>query len=154
MSKDAYNYAIFLLSKRDYSIHKIKLKLRSKQYEEEEILQAIDKLIQQNYLREEEYKRMRIKSLLIRGYSNSYIANKLEQEYLNSNDIEINTVRSEQEISTGNTISSLVQKKLRGKVIPQEFDAKMKLKNKILSFLASKGHSFEEANEAISLFIK
>lgn len=153
MAKKAYNYAIFLLSKRDYSIHKMKQKLRSREYEQEEIDETIDKLVEQNYLREEEYKRMRIKTLLIKGYSNSYIIRKLDQEKLEANESEINNIREDQHLNKEECINYLVEKKLRGKVIPSDFEPKMKLRNKIMNFLASKGYNYQEAKEAISKYI-
>lgn len=150
MSKTAYNYAIFILSKRDYSIHKMREKLTARKYEEEEINQTIDTLIEKNFLREEEYKRLRIKSLLMKNFSNSYIIRKMEQEHLSTSDDEINLVRQEQVISEENSLNGLIEKKLRGKIIPQDFEAKMKLKNKLMNFLGSKGYSYQEAKEAIS----
>ena len=149
MTKEAYNYAIFLLSKRDYSIYKMKMKLRSRKYEDDVIAEVIDKLVVQQYLREEEYKRMRTKTLLLKGFSNSYIIRKLEQEMLETNNEEINKIRDDQHIDATESIDYLVHKKLRGKVIPDAFEAKMKLRNKILNFLASKGYSYLEAKDAI-----
>lgn len=154
MALKAYNYAIFLLSKRDYSIYKMRMKLRSREYETEEIEETINKLIEQNYLREEEYKRMRIKTLLIKGYSNSYIVRKLDQEKLETNNEAINALRESEHLDKEECINYLVEKKLRGKDIPTEFEPKMKLKNKIMSFLASKGYNYQEAKEAISNYIR
>jgi regulatory protein len=154
MALKAYNYAIFLLSKRDYSIYKMRMKLRSREYETEEIEETINKLIEQNYLREEEYKRMRIKTLLIKGYSNSYILRKLDQEKLETNNEAINALRESEHLDKEECINYLVEKKLRGKDIPTEFEPKMKLKNKIMNFLASKGYNYQEAKEAISNYIR
>lgn len=150
MSKEAYNYAIFILSKRDYSIYKMREKLITRKYEEQEINETIDKLLSKNFLREDEYKRTRIKSLLVKGFSNSYILRKLEQEHISSHEDEINQVRDDQQIDKNDSLSLLVEKKLRGKLIPQEFNAKMKLKSKIMNFLASKGYDYQEAKEALS----
>ena len=150
MSKEAYNYAIFILSKRDYSIHKMREKLRSRKYEEQEINETIDALIAKNFLREDEYKRMRIKSLLVKGFSNSYIIRKLEQEHLSADDNEVDIIRYDQQLKKEDGLNSLIEKKLRGKVIPKDFNAKMKLKNKVMNFLASKGYDYQEAKDALS----
>lgn len=150
MSKEAYNYAIFILSKRDYSIHKMRAKLKTRKYEEDEINETIDKLIDKNFLREDEYKRLRIKSLLVKGFSNSYILRKLEQEHLLSSNEEIDIIRNDQQLGQEDGLNALVEKKLRGKVIPQDYEAKMKLKNKVMNFLASKGYDYQEAKNALS----
>ena len=150
MSKEAYNYAIFILSKRDYSIHKMREKLISRKYEVDEINDTIDKLIEKNFLREDEYKRQRVKSLLVKGFSNSYILRKLEQEHLQSNNEEIDMIRDDQQIDKDDSLNALVEKKLRGKVIPQDYNAKMKLKNKVMNFLASKGYDYQEAKGALT----
>ena len=68
---------------------------------------------------------------------------------LETNNEEINKIRNDQHIDAIESIDYLVQKKLRGKVIPDAFEAKMKLKSKILNFLASKGYSYQEAKDAI-----
>ena len=81
-SKKALDYAIRILSIKDYSIYKMKMKLKERKFSPEEIDVTINKLLEYNYLREEEYARMRIKQLLVKGFSNSYILQKLSQEGL------------------------------------------------------------------------
>ena len=153
MSKKAYNYAIYLLSKRDYSIFKMRQKLLSQKFEADEIDATIDKLIDQSYLREEEYKRMRIKTHLLKGYSNRYIIHKLMQEELEVTNVHIETLREEYDLDRTTSLCALIEKKLRGKSIPETFEAKLKLKNKILNFLGAKGYSYDEAKEALSEYI-
>ena len=57
----------------------------------------------------------------------------------------IESIREEQFLTTEDMIDKLIEKKLRGKEIPEAFEEKQKLKNKILRFLISKGHSFDHA---------
>lgn len=151
--KKAYTYSIRLLSQRDYSVYKMKQKLKERQFEMEEIEIVIDKLIEQNYLREEEYKRMRIKQLVVKGFANQYILKKLEQEHLSGTNEEIESLRAEQDLSSSDQIIRLIEKKLRYKEIPTEFQAKMKLKNKVLHFLVSKGHSLSDSCNALNNYI-
>lgn len=129
------------------------MKLRSRDYEKDEIEETIDKLIEQNYLREEEYKKSRIKILLQKRFSDSYILRKLEQEHLSSSLNEINDIRQIQHIDKDESLQYLVETKLRGKTIPDNFDQKMKLKNKIFNFLASKGYNYQEAKDALSKYL-
>jgi regulatory protein len=148
MTKEAYNYAIFLLSRRDYSIYKMRMKLRSRKYDEDVIDEVVKKLIDQNYLRENEYKKIRIKTLLLKGFSNSYIIRKLNQEMLETDNDQINSIREDQNIDAQESIEYLVQKKLRGKSIPKTFEEKIKLQKKILTFLCSKGYTYDQAQNA------
>jgi regulatory protein len=152
--KEAYNYCIFLLSKRDYSRYKIQQKLKSRKCDTEIIEDVIEKLVNQNYLREEAYIRMRIKTLLLKGFANYYIIQKLNEEKLQISDEQINKLREENHLSTKDSLEYLLNKKLRGKEIPKDFEAKMKLQNKILRFLISKGHNFQSAKEAFNQFIQ
>lgn len=152
--KEAYNYCIFLLSKRDYSRYKIQQKLKSRKYTEENIEEVIQLLIDQNYLREEAYLRMRIKTLLYKRVSNYYIKQKLSEEKLTTTDEQIDSLRSENHISKEDSLEYLINKKLRGKEMPNEFEAKQKLKNKVLRFLISKGHNYQDANQALNEYLK
>lgn len=154
LEKKAYNYAIRILAKRDYSVFKMKQKLKERSFESDIIDKVVSTLVEQNYLRENEYIRMRIKHLLIKGYANPFIHRKLEQEKLKANDEMINQLREENALTTHDTLIRLVEKKLRNKPIPNEFNQKMKLKAKVSNFLISKGYSFDEINSALSEYLK
>ena len=145
INKKIFDYAIRLLSMRDYSTHKLTGKLKSRDFTEEEIQPVIDKLIHYNYLREEAYTKARIKQFLQKGFSNHLILIKLTNEKLTSTNETIDQVREEQDLSEENQIQKIILKKLRSKEIPENFEDKTKLKNKIISFLCSKGHCPEKA---------
>lgn len=146
----AYQYAIRLLAMRDYSEYKLRTKLNDKEFETNEIDSAIEKLIEQQYLQEHEYIRVKIKSYLEKGYGHSYIINKLKQEELNITVEQIEQIEQKYELYQESTIDYLIQKKLRYKEIPEDFNSKMKLKRKIYSFLCSKGHDQSQISQALS----
>ena len=148
--KKALEYSIRLLGLRDYSVFKMKKKLSERKYTYEEIDYVIDKLHSYNYLREDEYKRMRIKQLLVKGFANNYIIRKIAQEELEVSGSDIDQIREEQDLGSETQIDYLVEKKIRYKDIPEDYESKMKLKKKIMTFLISKGYNFEEAGKAIS----
>lgn len=150
--KKAFDYALRLLALRDYSVHKMKMKLKQRKFSAEDIDKAVERLQSYNYLREEEYTRIRIKQLLMKGYANSYIINKLTQEKLNISSEAIENMRKEQGFLAYDQIKYLIEKKLRGREIPYEFELKMKLKNKIMRFLISKGYHFDEINSALKSY--
>lgn len=148
--KKALDYSIRLLGLRDYSVFKMRGKLKERKHTTEEIDYVIQKLEEYNYLREDEYKRMRIKQLLVKGFSNSYIIRKIAQEELTVHEADINAIRDEQDLGVEAQIDYLVEKKIRYKDIPEDFEGKMKLKKKVMTFLVSKGYGFEEAQRAIN----
>lgn len=151
--KKAFDYAIRILSLRDYSIHKMKQKLKERQCSSEDIEQVIEKLLEYNYLREDEYTRQRMKQLIVKGYANKVIVQKLGHEHLKADISEIEKIRHEQSLESDSQLQYLIEKKLRYKEIPNEFEAKMKLKNKVMRFCLSKGYSYSEIQQAISEYI-
>jgi regulatory protein len=144
----SYKYAIKLLSKKDYSKYKLLLKLQSKNYESYEIDEVINLLIEKKFLREDEYIRSRVKSLMNKGYSKSYIHQKLEQEYLDATPDIINSVFDEYRLTETKQVKNLISKKLKNSV--KETPITDIEKVKITRFLASKGHSLENVDQSLS----
>ncbi len=151
--KKAFDYSIRLLSLRDYSIYKMRQKLKERKFDADDIEIVINKLLEYNYLREDEYKRIRIKQLLVKGYANNYIIQKLEQEQLFVDDSNINEIRDTQDLGSSKQIQYLIEKKLRFKEIPSEWEAKQKLKNKVINFLISKGYKYADVQSYIKEYI-
>jgi len=58
-------------------------------------------------------------------------------------------VEKELGFTDDDSIEKLVAKKLRSKEIPSDFKEKMKLRDKTLRFLISKGHSYDDSKKAI-----
>tara|TARA_B100001971_G_scaffold213155_1_gene245466 strand:+ start:43726 stop:44277 length:552 start_codon:yes stop_codon:yes gene_type:complete len=152
--KEAYNYSIYLLSKRDYSKYKLTKKFKSRKYSKETIERVLQKVIDQGYLREEAYTTMRIKTLLYKGYSNYFITQKLMEEQLEVDEAWINSLREENHISTDESINYLIDKKLRLKDIPQDKEQFYKLRDKVIRFLVSKGHNYQSAKEALNEYLE
>ena len=152
--KEAYNYSIYLLSKRDYSKYKLTKKLNSRKYTKETIEKVIQKVIDQNYLREEAYTNMRIKSLLYKGYANFFIKQKLAEEKLTVDDHLIDKLREENHMPNDESINYLIDKKLRYKEIPSDKEAFFKLRDKVIRFLISKGHNYQDAKSALSEYME
>jgi regulatory protein len=151
-NKLAYNYSIRILSRKDYSVYKMQQKLKGRGHSKEIIDKTVDKLVEQNYIRENEYKRIRIKTLLVKKYSDSYIIQKCSQEMLDISKDDIDIIRKEYDIHDNDTIKYLIEKKLRYKEIPTEWESKMKLKSKIMNFLKTKGYSYDLISKSISEF--
>jgi regulatory protein len=151
--KRGMEYAIRILSLRDYSIFKMKKKLSDRNINPEHTEEVINRLLELKYLREDEYTLMRIKQLLLKGYANSFILQKLSQEQLIADDHVINTLREEQDMNLDKQLHMLIEKKLRSKNIPNDPEQKMKLKNKVISFLSSKGYNYDQIKKALQEYI-
>ncbi len=154
MKQSAYQYALYLLSGQDYSEFKLRQKLRLKQFELTEIDETLKKLIEKNYLREAEYKRLLAKKWIAKGYSDQMIKRRGEQEQLCYESHELNAWRDESGTSSQSVIDKLVAKKLRSGAIPEEREAKQKLREKVSRFLLSKGHSYDDVRRAVDSALK
>jgi len=150
MTQTAYDYSINLLSKKDYSVFKLKRKLKQKDYDGLEISETVSKLIDLKYLRESEYRRNLIISLLGRSYENIYIIRKLAQEELTTEDTEINKYKIEIGYDTKSEANKLLEFKMKNIKVPQTSEEKFKIKSKLASFLSSKGFSYDDINEVIN----
>jgi SOS response regulatory protein OraA/RecX len=145
-----YNYCIHLLARQDYSEFKLRQKLRSKKDNlPQDIDEAITKLKTKGLLKEENYRRLFIRKWTIKGESEEKIRIRGAQERLEFTSDEFETVKKELGIQDSDNIEKLITKKLRSKMIPEDFEEKSKLRDKILRFLISKGHSYDEAKKAL-----
>lgn len=135
MSKKAYQTLIRLLSIKDYSEHKLREKLRERDFPANEIEDAINQVKEQNYLREDLYAEARAKAFMNKGYSTNYIRQKLNQEHVAVTNEFISDIYDEHKYSEEDQIRELVQKKLRGKKI-EDYNHEVK----IIRFVLSKGH--------------
>jgi len=152
--KKAFEYSIRILTQRDYSTHKMKQKLRERKYDKDDINEVIEKLLEMNYLRDEEFARMRSKQLIFRGYSNSYITRKLEQEFLVPDTEVMDAIRSECNMESDQKLKEIIEKKLQFTEIPTEFNQKMKLKDKVMRACISKGFSYGDITNLMNEYFK
>ena len=149
-----YNYCIHLLARQDYSEFKLRQKLRSKKNNlPHEIDEALTKLKEKGLLREENYKRLFIKKWLQKGESANKIKMRANAEKLELTEEHFAGVHEETDLTKKDILDALVQKKLRH-VTPSElpYEEKMALKQKVFRFLMSKGHSYEESNQALKSY--
>jgi len=147
----AYQYSMFLLGGQDYSEFKLRKKLKSKGYEETEINEALTKLIEKNYLREEEYKKLLARKLIRKGKADGMIRRQIEQEKLQIDAAQMTEIREEMGMSKEDTLSQLILKKTRGKAWPKDFAEKRKAQEKVYRYLLSRGYSYDDAKKAMNL---
>lgn len=149
MKQSAYQYSLYLLSGQDYSEYKLRQKLKLKGFEAPEIEETLTRLIEKNYLRQEEYQRLLTRKLIAKGYSDSLIKRRAEQESLQIDSTDLQAQRSDLDLSSQDIIIQLIKKKLRSRSIPTDKLEKQKLKDKVLRFVLSKGHSYQDCKTAI-----
>jgi regulatory protein len=147
-SKTAYSYLIRILSSRDFSEYKLREKLRERNYEQSEIEDAISEIKAKNFLREDNYIEARIKAFMHKGYSPSYIQQKLYQEHISATIELIETIFDEYSITCESQIQRLAAKKI-GPRDNLDFDDQ----NKILRYLLSKGHELSHCRKILKLMI-
>lgn len=150
MNQRIYNYSIHLLARQDYSEFKLRQKLRSKKDNlPHEVEEVIEKLKEKNLLREEAYRRLFIRKWMIKGEGEEKIRKRGAMEKLEFTDDEFMAIAQELGFSDENSLEKLIQKKLRMKEIPKDPKERFKLRDKVLRFLISKGHSYEDAKASL-----
>jgi regulatory protein len=155
MNQRLYNYCIHLLARQDYSEYKLKQKLRSKPDNlPHEIDEVLLKLNEHGLLREDNYKRLFIRKWMMKGEAEEKIRRRGAQEKLELNREDFELVKKELCFDDSESIEKLVAKKLRSKAIPQNPLERYKLRDKVLRYLISKGHSFEESKKTIESYFK
>jgi regulatory protein len=154
MNQRIYNYSIHLLARQDYSEFKLRQKLRSKKdnlpHEVEEVIQ---KLNERGLLREENYRRLFIRKWMLKGEAEDKIRRRGAIEKLEFDDDEFQKISDELGFTDNDSVEKLIAKKLRSKDIPQNKEDKIKLKMKLLRFLISKGHSYDEAKHSLDKYL-
>ncbi|MEI8346888.1 MAG: regulatory protein RecX [Pseudomonadota bacterium] len=152
MEVSAYNYAVRLLARQDYSRAKLRQKLILREFASSEIEEALTKVVEKGYLREENYIKNKILSMVARNYSRSYIQRKLVQEGLKVDWEQMAPLlETEATPSEDDQIDKLIQKKWRS--LSQRQLPTTKIREKILSFLFSKGHSFDKGKKILDKFL-
>jgi SOS response regulatory protein OraA/RecX len=153
MNQRIYNYSIHLLARQDYSAFKLRQKLRSKKdnppHEVEEIIETLKS---RGLLKEENYKRLFIRKWMIKGESANKIRQRGSLEKLEFSDDDFKNAGLELGFEDQDSLKKLIDKKLRSKVIPREYEERLKLKNKMIRFLISKGHAYEECKKALQYY--
>ena len=155
MNQRIYNYSIHLLARRDYSEFKLKTKLRSRKDNlPHEIDEVILKLKENGLLREENYRRLFIRKWMLKGESEDKIRRRGSLEKLEFQEEEFRHIEKGLGIDESESIEKLILKKIGLKEIPTEPQERFKLTGKILRFLISKGHCYEDSKKILVNILK
>jgi SOS response regulatory protein OraA/RecX len=155
LNQRIFNYSIHLLARQDYSEFKLRQKLRSKKDNlPHEVDEVLEKLKERGLLREENYRRLFIRKWMLKGESEEKIRRRGSMEKLEFESEEFISASLELGFSDEESLEKLITKKLRSKEIPSDYQSRAKLRDKVMRFLISKGHSFEEAKKALNQHFK
>ncbi len=149
------DYALFLLSRQDYTVFTMSKALKKKGYSASEREDALDFLTKHglvddrryvyNYIifKKESYGRIRMRNFLYKKGISSDLFDEVYQEY--QNDSDENLEDSERQVAV-----ELAKKKLELFGLSSAEDiCDAKIKNKVLSALARKGFGYDTAKHAL-----
>ncbi len=149
MTNKAYLYCLRLLGGQEYSVAKLRTKLKLKDFPEEEREEALQMIVEKGYLNEERYTELKIKSLALKGKSTRLINRALGEEGLKVSEAHIKEVLEEKGISEDEQLRELLRKKLRNHVPGQALDPAQR--TKIIRFALSRGHSYANIKKILGL---
>jgi SOS response regulatory protein OraA/RecX len=133
---------------RDYPLQKLKEKLMEKDYEIDESVAALEKVIELGLCDPEKYLVKKVKSLANKGHGVRNIIQKLKMEKIIATETQIKTILKSEEVDSFAQIEILIRKKLRSSAIEAEEQISFKDKQRLTSYLAQKGHSFDDIKSA------
>lgn len=152
-SSSAYIKALDLLARRSYSKLKLNNKLQEKGFDPVEIKDAIEKLEELNYIKEDYYKRSKIINLMRKGHSVKFIKYFLKREdQIETQSSDILDIFGEFDLTEEDLIKKLIEKKFTEEV--KKNHDKIKAKNKILRFLQNKGHDWATSSFLVEESLK
>lgn len=153
LNNKCFNYAVFLLGKRNYFEKVLMDKLKEKEYDEEAITFCIERLHHYGYLSDARLSMAYVndqKRFLKKGPR--YIANVLRSKGVTRELIEESLEAQYQEEEALENCKSLVHKKLE--YYRKKTDSNYALKGKLYAFLAQKGYKSETIKCAIEDVLK
>ncbi len=154
-----HSYGLWLLSRRNYSILKLRRKLQSKKFAPAEIDQCIHQLVEQGFLRERMYVEEKVRLWSTRGYSPSLIQRRLRVDGIHLTPSEWSEVTQTvglEDPKSSQVLETLIQTEIRKLRHPFSTDreAQTKVENKILRAVFRKGYSPSLARPLIRQHLK
>ena len=146
LKKNIKDYALGLLARKDYSRKQFQIKLLSKDYDFEEVEETISYLIEKNIFKEENFIRSIVIKKMNQGYSPTFIQNHLETKGISIPLHEVNFFFFENGINEKIQIENLISKKTQFLNLQGPDEEQQKIRDKILRFLSSRGHSLDTSS--------
>ena len=142
---DVYYVALNSIKNRFKSIHELKISLKNKEYSENLVDKAIEKLIKQGYLDDRSFCRSYINTQIL---TTSYGPIRIKNELLNKK-IDINIIDDELAIFTEQMQLQRIDKLINKYIKSNRNRGGFVLKQKIINDLKTKGYEFDIINKII-----
>jgi len=147
-SSRCYTKAVDYLSRRDHSRKELMTKLLRHDFEKEDINNVLDLLQEKNYINEEEYLRVAVRSYGNRNYSPRKILEKLRTNGINVEQSEIQSIFEREGIDSNEAIDSNVRKIFRS--LSHKEISDYEIDTKVTSRLFAKGFQIDEIRKSIA----
>ncbi|MBU1293955.1 MAG: recombination regulator RecX [Gammaproteobacteria bacterium] len=138
-----FDQALSLLSHREHSKQELVTKLKTKGHEEEEISATIERLEEMNYLNDERFAEIFVRSRLSKPLGASRIQQELIQKGINSE-------LAKTALSEANADWFELAKQLKERRFGEEISTDFKEKAKQSRYLQYRGFDFEQIKYAVS----
>ena len=140
------SYALFLLSRRDYSEHDMKAKLESRELTPEEVETVMTFLLEKKFLDDQRYATNLVRSEVnIKSYGQYRIKQKLMQKGV-PEAIAAKALASIPEEDEREALDRLIK---RWNSVQKEMDDKYKRRNKLIQHLINKGYDYHKIMSAL-----
>jgi regulatory protein len=146
MAPPILDRALQILARREHSEAEVKRKLGLKGYASQEIHSTLKALKEMNYLSDERFARVYLKSLIQLRYGARRIQVKFREKGLPWQEALYREILSEIDVSPETQITHWIEKKSR---LFKTDEPREKKYRKLLSFLLGKGFGFEESKKAV-----
>lgn len=141
-----YNYALFLLTYRDYTLADLKDKLIKKEYSEKTIDITIEKLNQYKMIDDDRYIKKFVKDATqFKKQGILKIKQGLMSKGIPKSELDKIEIDNDQQIET---CTNLAEKKYR------QLEGSQNIKQKLYRYLANKGYTFDVINTVVNRIIK
>lgn len=148
MTNKAYIYSLRLLGGQEYSLKKLKTKLVQKGFSDEEIVEALQLVVEKGYLNEERYIELKVKSLILKGKAARVVQHALLSEGVSVSEARIAEICLEKGVDQDQQLRELIRKKLRNHRVGAKLqDTEYQ---KIVRFALSRGHSYQKVKKILS----
>lgn len=141
--KSILKSALNLLSRREHSRAELIQKLTQRGFSVSEVKEVIADLVQRNYLSDERYIEMLVRSRQNRGYGPIRVRQELEQKGVSSESILLNL---EVQDKTWHQAAVQAYQKKYGESVPRDVPEKLKR----MRYLQSRGFTQEQIQQAVS----
>jgi regulatory protein len=147
LNEKLLRYGFWLLGRKEYSEKELRTKFKEKEYNQDDINKVISYYQSNNYQSDARFTRMFINSKISK-MGISKLKSKLSFEKGINKDT-IDEVLAELELSEIDNVIKLVETRFKNKDLKDH-----KEKSKAVRYLASKGFSFDDINNAISIVLE